>query len=126
MRKGRFFFFATLTLVYSTLLMVFILLPSDSFPSHKIFAIDKLWHSLSYFILMIALALSFKQIENSPVYYKSQAFIFTFLHACVSEFFQQYSPGRASDLADWIANVIGILLALLLINILLNYRAKRI
>lgn len=125
MKKGRFFFFAILALAYSTVLMIFILLPSDSFPSHKIFAIDKLWHFLSYFFLMIALTLTFKQIEDFPAYYKSRAFIFTFLHACVSEFFQQYSPGRASDLADLIANILGILSALLLINIIQNFGKKR-
>lgn len=125
MRKSRFFFFATLTLVYSTILMVYLLLPSDSFPSHKIFAIDKLWHFLSYFFLMIFMALSFKQIENLPNYYKSRAIIFTFLHACTSEWFQNYSPGRAADLNDWIADIIGIVIALLLVNVVIRFWEKR-
>jgi VanZ family protein len=124
MRKGRFFFFATFTLAYSTILMVYLLLPSESFPVHEIFSIDKLWHFLSYFFLMIGMTLSFKQIENYPAYYKSRAIIFTLLHACASEWFQQYSPGRSSDLNDWVADVLGIIIALLLVNVLLSFQKR--
>ncbi len=126
MKTGRFLFFGTLTLVFSTILMVFLLLPSDAFPSHKIFSIDKVWHFGSYFLLMLLMILAFKQIDGSPKYYKLLAFVMTLLHACTSEWFQQYSPGRTSDITDWVADIVGILLALLLVNVIQAISEKSI
>lgn len=124
MRKGHFFILSTFTLAYSTALMIALLLPSSSYPSHVIFSVDKLWHIGTYLIFTLALNSTFKEISNEPRYHITWACIVTILHATTSEYFQQFSPGRSSDFTDWFADMIGMGIALILINAILGLRKK--
>jgi VanZ family protein len=124
MRKGRFFFLSVFTLSYSTALMIALLLPGSSYPTHAIFSVDKIWHMLCYAILFLGLYSTFNEIHD----YSNTSIIWAgFLalsHASISEYFQQFSPGRASDISDWLADVLGVALALLLINVIRRFRER--
>lgn len=124
MNKGRFFLLSVFTLSYSTILMIALLLPSSSYPSHIIFSVDKIWHLGSYAVLFLALYLTFKEIHTRLNAAAIWAGILAIAHAITSEYFQQFSPGRASDITDWAADIIGIVAALLLIKIIQIFRER--
>ncbi len=124
MSERRSFLYFVLTGAYAVLLMVVLLLPSDSLPVHKVFSVDKFWHILTYFLLTLGLVFSFREGHWQRWYNRRWTLILSLAHAGVSEVLQGFSPGRASDLTDWIANCIGIGLALLLLNIFPKFFEK--
>ncbi len=117
MSDRRSFLYFVISGIYGILLMTVLLLPSESLPVHKIFSVDKIWHFSTYFILAVTLMFSFREGHWQIWYNRRWTLIISLVHAGISEILQEFSPGRSSDLADWIANCIGIGLALLLLNI---------
>lgn len=109
----RAFLYFSVTGVYACLIMVMILLPSDSIPKVRILSADKLWHMLMYFLLALGLMLGFREGNYQRWYNRRWTFIIALLHASISETLQVFSPGRSANIYDWIANCIGIGLALL-------------
>lgn len=124
MSDRRSFFYFVLTGMYAVLLFVALLLPSDSLPVHKIFSPDKVWHISTYFILAVCLIFSFREGHYQIWFNRRWTLIIALSHAGLSEILQGFSRGRTSDLADWIANCIGIGLALLLLNIFPKFFEK--
>jgi VanZ family protein len=106
-----------LSSVYAIFLMVILLLPSDSLPVHKIFSPDKIWHIGTYFILALCLMFSFREAHYQIWFNRRWTLIISLVHGGISEILQGFSQGRTSDLADYIANCIGIGLALLLLKL---------
>ena len=125
MSDRRSFIFFVVSSVYAILLMVILLLPSESLPVHKVFSLDKIWHMGTYFILALALIFSFREGHWQIWYNRRWTLIISLVHAGISEILQGFSPGRSSDLADWIANCIGVGLALLLLNIFPKFFEKQ-
>ena len=125
MSDRRSFIFFVVSSVYAILLMVILLLPSESLPVHKVFSLDKIWHMGTYFILALALIFSFREGHWQIWYNRRWTLIISLVHAGISEILQGFSPGRSSDLADWVANCIGIGLALLLLNIFPKFFEKQ-
>ena len=66
-----------------------------------------------YFLLALGLMFSFREGNYQRWYNRRWTFIIGLLHASLSETFQIFSPGRSSNIYDWIANCAGIALALL-------------
>ena len=124
MSDRRSFIYFVMTGLYAALLMLVLLLPSDSLPVHKVFSIDKFWHILTYFLLAFALMFSFREGNWQRWYNRRMTLIISLTHAGISEVLQGFSPGRSSGLDDWIANCIGIGLALLLLNIFPKFFEK--
>lgn len=107
--------------------MVALLLPSDSLPVHKIFSVDKFWHFITYFILTLSLIFSFREGYWQLWFNRRWSLIIALAHAGLSEILQAFSPGRSAGLDDWIANCVGIGLALLLLKIFpKSFEKKRI
>lgn len=124
MSEKRSFVYFVLTGLYGLLLLIVLLLPSDSLPVHKVFSPDKFWHMFTYFLLALGLILSFREGHWQIWYNRRWTLIISLVHAGFTEIFQGFSPGRSSDIADWIANCIGIGLALLLLNIFPKFFEK--
>ncbi|MBW6457958.1 MAG: VanZ family protein [FCB group bacterium] len=103
----------TVTGVYAVIIMVFLLLPSDSIPKVRILSPDKLWHMFMYFLLALGLMFSFREGNYQRWYNRRWTFIIALIHASASEVLQVFSPGRSSNIFDWLANCLGIGLALL-------------
>lgn len=109
----RTFIAFSLTGVYALFLFVILLQPSDNIPQMKLLSVDKIWHFLSYFFLTLALMFSFRSGHYRIWYSGRLSFIIAMIHAGLTEIIQKFVPGRASGLDDWIANCIGIGLAIL-------------
>jgi len=120
----RSFIYFVLTGIYAITLLIVLLLPSDSLPVHKVFSPDKFWHIFTYFLLAVGLIFSFREGHFQIWFNRRWTLIISLIHAGISEVLQGFSSGRASDLADWIANCIGIGLALLLLNIFPKFFEK--
>jgi VanZ family protein len=110
-RRAFLYFIATAS--YAVFIMIFLLLPSDSIPKVRILSPDKLWHMLMYFFLALGLMFSFREANYQRWFNGRWTFIIALLHASGSEVLQIFSPGRSSNIYDWIANCAGIGLALL-------------
>jgi len=121
----RSFIYFILTGLYAALLMFVLLLPGDSFPVHKVFSVDKFWHILTYFILTLTLMFSFREGNWQRWFNRRWSLIIALIHGGVSEVLQGFSPGRSAGLDDWVANCIGIGLALLLLNIFPKFFEKK-
>jgi VanZ family protein len=110
-RRSLLYFAATA--IYAVIIMIFLLMPSDSVPKIRILSADKLWHILMYFLLALGLMFSFREANYQRWYNRRWTFIIGLLHASFSETLQIFSPGRSSNIYDWMANCAGIGLALL-------------
>lgn len=110
--------------------MFFAILPDADVPEVlKIFS-DKFLHGASYFVLFLLGVLAFESVSAFKI--AKHPFIFAFLwcltFGIITEFLQQYVPGRSSDFHDFIADLTGALcavLALKLVEILKHYIEKR-
>ncbi|MDZ7796094.1 MAG: VanZ family protein [Candidatus Marinimicrobia bacterium] len=120
----RSFFYFLFTGSYAIFLLTFLLLPSDSLPEHKILSADKLWHMLSYFLLALGLMFSFREGGWKRWYNRRWSLIISLGHAGFSEVLQEFVPGRSASIDDWIANCIGIGLALLGLNLFPKFFEK--
>ena len=109
----RAFFAFIATAAYAVVLMVFLLLPSDSLPKIRILSVEKLWHFLTYFILTLALMLSFREGSYRIWFSRRWSFILAMIHGGISEILQEFIPGRTAGIDDWIANCLGIAAAIL-------------
>ncbi|MDD3095553.1 MAG: VanZ family protein [Candidatus Marinimicrobia bacterium] len=110
--RRTFFAFCT-SAAYAIVLMVFLLLPSDSLPKIKILSVDKIWHFLSYFILTLALMFSFREGRYRIWFSRRWSFIIAMIHGGLTEILQGFIPGRSAGMDDWIANCLGIATAIL-------------
>lgn len=95
--------------------------PSDSYPDLDFEFSDKLIHIGIYFVLAFLAYLSFiHQDKYTLLNKKAYLFtvIFTVIYGASDELHQFFVPGRSCDVFDWIADVIGAILAVLAIILL--------
>ena len=81
---------------------------------------DKIMHISAYFAFGIALVLFFVVNLQVPEI-KKVAFITIFIgsfYGLTDEFHQYFIPGRSSEILDWIADVLGVLLSVTTIKFL--------
>jgi VanZ family protein len=50
--------------------------------------------------------------------------VFTILYGASDEFHQYFVPNRSSEVQDWVADVLGIILALIIIKFILSKKIK--
>lgn len=96
------------------------LLPGKSFPDSKLFSYDKLAH-LGVFAILSALLMF--GASRSKLFGKSRISLIVYpimisiTYSAGLEFLQRFSPGRASDLYDLIANIAGAICGVLVFYI---------
>jgi VanZ family protein len=73
---------------------------------------DKLVHAIEYFLLFFFSLNAFLRTDHSLFEKRSGSFalIYTALIGVITEWIQIYTPGRSSDLVDWIVDVLGALM----------------
>ncbi len=105
--------------VYWGIIFIATSVPVDSMP--KFFdAQDKLEHFAAYFILEILLALTlhfqdkFSTLKAKPILF---SLLFLSLYAALDEVHQYLIPGRYADVLDWAADVVGGVIAIILLRI---------
>lgn len=117
----REFLYIPLVLYWFTLLLL-TSLPSSAMPPTELS--DKIQHFLAFFGLgfLLNLALYFEQ--KYPLLNRYPA-LFTFIagaaYAALDEIHQKFIPGRMCDILDWVADVIGLTIGIILINILIRF-----
>jgi VanZ family protein len=112
--------------VYWGIIFIATTIPVDSMPT-LFNAQDKLEHFAAYFILEILLALTLHlqsksfRLKQSPTLY---SLIFLSLYAALDEVHQLLIPGRYADILDWAADVLGGIMAVVLLRYFLNKTAS--
>jgi len=102
--------------IYWLLITVGMTIPAEKIIKYSIN--DKLEHMISQFILAIfvlffnAFQEKFKIIRKHPFIF---VFVFLALYGAVSELIQLFIPDRFCDIYDWLADIIGILTAVILL-----------
>lgn len=108
--------------VYWLVIFVATSIPVDAMP--RFFnAQDKFEHFLAYFILEILLALTL-HFQNKVSFLKRKPILFSLIlltiYAAIDEIHQYFIPGRYADVFDWAADVLGGILAILVVKSFLN------
>jgi VanZ family protein len=117
-----------LVLVYLPLVFYWIILftlttlPVQSVPSVGVS--DKIEHLLAYFVLSILLYLTLL-FQKKSVLFKNYAMLFTllivFTYGVLDEVHQLMIPGRSCELLDFLADVFGGIIGIIVIKILFNF-----
>ena len=96
--------------------------PASSYPEIEFVNADKIVHVLVYGLLAALCYISFihqnkyKLLSSSPYIY---ALIFCSFYGLSDEFHQYFVPNRDANIFDWIADVAGIALMLVIIRFIL-------
>jgi len=114
-------------LIYLPLIFYWILLFTlTTLPSHSIPAVgvnDKLEHTLAYFGLSFLLYLTLL-FQKKSIMVKKYAMLFTLLivvfYGAVDEVHQLLIPGRSCELLDFLADMLGGILGIVLLKILIR------
>ena len=110
--------FIPLTIISATLFYLSSL-PSPDPPSFGFEGEDKLLHVGAYFVLTIAAFIAFGGRITGSTYGASRAAaIYALMFGLSDEIHQYFVPGRSCDPLDWVADMIGTLLAVWVLRVL--------
>lgn len=102
-------------------------IPSDKIPGFKIFGFDKIVHIIVFFIFGILIYRSL-QFSRGNVYPFKKIVFYTLtiaaLYGTLSEVYQGFIPGRSTDIFDFLADLIGVIIALFYIRYFHYSRGK--
>lgn len=85
---------------------------------------DKLIHAGVYFLAYLLFYLSLSNISKDSIISRNPlvfSLIFTNLYAILDEFHQMFVPNRSAEFFDFVADLAGSLLGLLLVLVFQNY-----
>lgn len=73
---------------------------------------DKILHAFAYFVFGLIIIRAFHFGKSQPVYLKIKiiTIIVGFLYGLSDEFHQSMVPGRSSEVWDWLADAVGIVM----------------
>ena len=122
--RGRWFRALLPAILWAALIFVASSIPSEDIPEVPIFRYDKLIHLAIYFVFA-ALVYRFLSFEGVSSAVRSRAAILTVgiiaFYGMTDEFHQHFVPGRTMDVYDWIADVAGGILCV----VVLSYLSRR-
>jgi len=108
--------------LYWVLLLVLTSLPAENLPDVSFS--DKVEHLLAFCVLAVLLKLTLL-LQNKNVNVKKRSSLFTIvivgIYAGLDEIHQIFIPSRTGDIVDWIADISGALIAVLLLGLILKY-----
>lgn len=111
--------------VYWATLLLLTSLPSNNIPSLKVS--DKLAHFLAYLGLGFLLSLT-SRIQSKFPRLKDNHYVFTYsvimLYGLIDELHQYFIPGRYCDYLDWIADMAGAAVGVLLLDLIIGIDRK--
>jgi VanZ family protein len=77
---------------------------------------DKLHHAIAYFIMAVLAWRNLKHIIKRPYLLILLSVFFCSLYGLTDEWHQSFIKGRQADIADWLADTVGALLATLVLH----------
>ena len=77
---------------------------------------DKLYHAGAYSIMGLLAWRGFKHLVSQPIILALLSIAFCSLYGLSDEWHQSFIVGRESDVADWVADTSGAVLAILLLH----------
>jgi len=83
---------------------------------------DKLYHAVTYFILGILVWRSAGHWVKPPIILALLSVILGSLYGVSDEWHQSFVPGRSATVADWLADTVGVSLAVLSLYKLRKHR----
>ena len=87
----------------------------------SMFGIDKIQHAAAYLILGLLLYRAAALTGMKPYMY---SFTIGALYGAFDEIHQGFVPGRDMSGADWLADILGLAIALLAVAVIIKYRSK--
>jgi|GEM_PF-476307 len=110
-------------ILYMALIFCLSGIPDLPHPRGPFWSMDKLHHMAAYFglTLLVFRASALWPIVTSPGAFV-QSFVLASLYGITDECHQRFIPGRRCEMLDWIADVIGVLAALLIFFVVMVYR----
>lgn len=110
-------YYATATIVLLISIAYVSLMPLTGLPKTEFDHTDKIVHLTVYFILTVVMAKAFINLKNAPLSIKAIPMILSFIYSFFIEISQSLLTNyRFFEIFDILANGIGCLLALMLIN----------
>lgn len=108
------------TILSVILILIAILMPSQDIPSVGIPGIDKMVHCGMFGFLTLCFygEYYYKHKYNPKALY---AIAVIEIYAVLTEFMQHFVEGRACDFVDWLADTLGIVLAVLVFRLLMKW-----
>lgn len=109
-------------IIYWLVLLTATSLPSKDLPNTGVS--DKIEHFSAYLILAVLLNLTLvvqNKFETLKKYPSLSTLTIIAFYALIDELHQLYIPGRDCEALDWVADFIGAILGIVLINIIFNF-----
>jgi VanZ family protein len=98
--------------------------PSDAFPKLEFEFADKFVHLTVYFALFLSAFYSFnnqKKFNFIRENVLASSLFFSVLYGALDEIHQLFVPGRSCDIYDWLADVAGVILAIIVLLIIKKF-----
>lgn len=96
-------------------------------PKVEWISMDKVIHMGVFGLLALLCYISFIKLNNNIILKRNPYLwtaVLTIIYGASDEFHQYFVPNRSSEFADWVADVIGIILALIVIKYILSKKLK--
>lgn len=97
--------------------------PSVELPSLQILNTDKIVHIIAFAVLGLFCYISFVNQDTFRVlfsYPMISTFIFVAIYGASDEYHQTFVTNRSGEIADWIADIIGLILIIIIIKYFLK------
>ncbi len=115
--------FKLLGILWALIILVLSFLPNQTFPKVEIWSSDKLVHIFIYMVLAILFGISIYQDRQKV----NRKLFIVYIIGCISfgwliEIFQPVLTDRYYEFYDIVANIVGVIVGSMIINLLFNQR----
>lgn len=121
----NFFKYHFWVLVWALIIFIQSSFPAIELPKVELISFDKIVHMGVYGVLAGLCFISLMHIKSKNIFtdnvYLSTGII-TVIYGATDEIHQYFVPNRSSEVQDWLADVLGIIIALLVIRYYLSKR----
>ena len=112
------------TILVCTLVLILSVINTGVLPKTDVPSADKIVHTIMYFVITLILILNQtsylrEQITNRKLYF---AFLFSIGFGTLMEIIQHFLPWRSGSVYDFIANTLGVLLAIVIILLITHFK----
>ena len=125
MKYKSFFKYHFPFLLWMVIIFVQSSFPAIELPEVEVISADKIAHMGVYGLLAVLCYISLIHLTENNTFSLSPfswSFVIASLYGATDEIHQYYVPNRSSEIQDWLADVTGIVIMVLLIKFYLQYR----